>query len=165
MLMLMKKKSKAEIRIARQRAVAVRWVKHPWAPPAPESELRRLYHEGGHTQKEIAEILGCSQKVVWRAMKNLGIEQRSTAKRNQWGALNPRWKGEKASYSAKHYRVERLRGQPRKCEVCGTTTAKIFEWANLSGLYDDPNDYKRMCGSCHKRHDKIIRNITNAHRP
>lgn len=64
------------------------------------------------------------------------------------------WKGDKASYSAFHYRVEAERGKPSKCEECGTKTAKKFEWANLTGKYEDVNDYKRLCNSCHRKLDK-----------
>lgn len=63
------------------------------------------------------------------------------------------------SYSQCHYRVRKLRGTPKKCEVCGSITAKKYEWANLSGNYEDINDYKRMCTSCHCKHDGKIKNI------
>lgn len=72
---------------------------------------------------------------------------------------NDTWKGDAAKYAALHLRVQRVRGKPSKCEVCGTTTAKRFEWANMTGNYADPMDYKRMCCSCHHKHDGTIRNI------
>jgi len=64
------------------------------------------------------------------------------------------WKGKKATYSAFHKRIYRIKGLPNFCEVCKTTKAKRFEWANLTGKYHDINDYKRMCSSCHIRYDK-----------
>ncbi len=64
------------------------------------------------------------------------------------------------TYGAYHHKVRRLRGTPSLCEICGTTHAKKFEWANLTGHYDDINDYKRMCTSCHSRFDNKILNIT-----
>lgn len=64
------------------------------------------------------------------------------------------------SYGGYHNKVRRTRGTPSFCEVCSTTTAKKFEWANLTGNYEDVNDYKRMCTSCHSKHDGKIRNIT-----
>lgn len=67
--------------------------------------------------------------------------------------------GEEAKYAALHLRVQRLRGKPRKCEICGTTQAKRFEWANLTGNYADPMDYKRMCGSCHHKYDGTAANF------
>jgi DNA-binding XRE family transcriptional regulator len=59
-----------------------------------------------------------------------------------------------ASYYAAHERVVKRRGRPKKCEICGTVDqSKIYQWANLTGHYDDPEDYKRMCQSCHASFD------------
>lgn len=64
------------------------------------------------------------------------------------------WKGEKASYSAKHYWISRKLGKPQKCTSCGTIEAKKFEWANVNQQYKrDINDYIRLCTSCHRRMD------------
>ena len=41
--------------------------------------VKRLYGEG-HTQSEIAEMLGTTQSVVWRFMRNHGIKARVAAK-------------------------------------------------------------------------------------
>jgi len=61
----------------------------------------------------------------------------------------------KIGYSAFHKRVISQRGQPKKCEVCGTTDEnKTYHWANLTGNYSDVADYKRMCLSCHREYDK-----------
>ena len=61
-----------------------------------------------------------------------------------------------AEYQADHKRVRKVRGSPRQCQVCGTTnTRTIYDWANLTGKYDDVRDYKRMCRKCHQAHDKI----------
>ncbi len=64
------------------------------------------------------------------------------------------------SYGAYHDKVRKIRGKPSKCEVCKTTEAKRFEWANLTGNYKDILDYKRMCTSCHNKFDGRITNIT-----
>lgn len=113
----------------------------------------------GLTQAEIAREVGRSQKVVWNVMRRHGIAARVAAKRNQSGPANHKWKGDSASYSAFHFRVEAARGKPSKCEDCGTTTAKRFEWANLTGRYEDVNDYKRLCCSCHHKLDGHVRNL------
>lgn len=118
----------------------------------------RMYQEGA-TQDEVAERCDVTQKVIWSAFRRRGVKCRKATKRNQWGEKNQKWKGDDASYSALHFRVERLRGTPSLCEVCGTTTAKRFEWANLTGNYADPMDYKRMCCSCHHKHDGTARNF------
>ena len=63
-------------------------------------------------------------------------------------------KGDKATYSAFHRRVYTKRGLPKECTVCGIKDpTKRYEWANLNGKYNDINDYKRMCKSCHMLYD------------
>lgn len=63
------------------------------------------------------------------------------------------WKGDEASYSAKHYWVYRKLGRPNECKECGKIEGK-FTWANISGEYKrDLTDWKRLCYSCHKIFD------------
>ena len=116
-------------------------------------EVARLY-KAGHTQHEIAVIFKTTQKVIWRCMKNNGIKARTVAKRNQSGSANHMWKGDSATYEAFHSRVEKLRGTPKECNVCGTDDKdKFYDWANLMGNYSNPSDYERMCRSCHRIYD------------
>jgi len=78
------------------------------------------------------------------------------------GSDHPNWKGDRAGYAALHSRVRKLRGGPRKCEVCGTTNpAKRYEWANLTGNYADPQDYARMCVFHHRMFDRTRRRIAD----
>ena len=63
------------------------------------------------------------------------------------------WKGKQATYGGFHERVNSARGKPKRCEDCGRTDYKRYEWANLTGNYWDVNDYKRMCVRCHRRMD------------
>ena len=119
-----------------------------------------LDYSAGLTQHEIAIRYSTTQKVVWSAMRKFGIVARVAAKRNQRGDRNDSWKGAHATYAAFHKRLESVYGKPQKCEVCGTTkTDRTYDWANLTGRYDDPQDYKRMCRSCHWKHDRTILNI------
>lgn len=115
--------------------------------------VRRLY-ESGHTQDEIAKWTGQTQKVIWNLMRRHGIAARVAAKRDQRGERNHAWKGDDALYQAMHLRVESERGKPSECAACGTTIAKRFEWANLTGHYDDTHDYVRLCVPCHRRFDR-----------
>jgi hypothetical protein len=70
------------------------------------------------------------------------------------GDKNPNWKGEDAGYIAHHMRIYKF-GKPSLCEHCGTTTAKRFEWANISKEYKmDRSDWLRLCVSCHIKFDK-----------
>jgi len=115
-----------------------------------------LYKEG-LSQTEIANMLGVTQKVIWRHMKNHGIESRIAMKRNQRGTFNHMWKGESASYKAFHQRLKKNRGVAKDfgCSACGThDPSKSYDWANLTGKYFDMDDYAPMCRSCHRKYDK-----------
>ena len=132
---------------------------HTYSPIFTKEQLEREYF-AGLTQGEIAKRYNISQKVVWLAMKKLGIKARVACKRNQTGENNDSWKGSSAGYTAFHKRVQVLKGRPQKCEVCGTTdTLRGYDWANLTGRYDDPSDYKRMCRSCHCKFDERHKNL------
>jgi hypothetical protein len=121
--------------------------------------VRQLY-DAGHTQAEIGAEIGVSQKVVWNLMRRHGIRARIAAKRNQVGKANSSWKGKDASYQAKHLRVSRQRGKPKKCEICKTTDKnRTYDWACVNGDFDDVFGYIRMCRSCHWKHDGTIKNI------
>lgn len=119
---------------------------------------KELY-EKGHTQIEIAKILGTTQKVVWNRFKKAGFKCRVAKKRNQKGENNDSWKGIKAGYVALHYRVQKLRGTPNICSMCETTKARRFEWANVTGDYSNIYAYIRLCKSCHSKFDNVIINI------
>jgi hypothetical protein len=123
-------------------------------PAAMVSRVRELYQDRKQTISEIAAELGVSYKVVWRLMEHHDIARRVAAKRDQRGEKNHQWKAESATYTAFHHRVESLRGKPCYCEVCGTSDERYaYDWANLTGNYPDPSDYKRMCRSCHRQYD------------
>lgn len=118
----------------------------------------KLY-ESGMTQSEVAKELKTTQKVIWRLFRNAGYKCRVAKKRNQFGENNSSWKGEKAGYAAHHYRVQKVRGKPNYCSMCETKEAKRFEWANVTGNYNDIYDYIRLCKSCHSKFDNVIINI------
>lgn len=64
------------------------------------------------------------------------------------------WKGDDVGYQGIHRWLDRNYGKPRLCEHCFTTSARFFDWANLSGKYiRDRNDYKRLCRRCHIKMD------------
>lgn len=146
-------KTKAEIRKARQAAVKARWEKSPWKSLIPEQQLRAMYLDQGMSQREIAATVGVTIRAVQTAMRNFKIPPRKPVHKKT-GQKSWHWKGAKAGYQAKHLRVQKLRGKPQKCELCGTTDKSlIYHWANLTGDYDNPSDYKRMCPTCHRRYD------------
>lgn len=125
--------------------------------------VARLYGEG-KTQAEVASELGLTQKVVFNVMRRHGIAARVAAKRDQSREKNASWKGQDAGKHALHRRLYAMHGKPGQCSVCGTTTAKAFDYANLSGQYVDPADYAPMCRSCHATYDNKISNILNNRR-
>lgn len=130
--------------------------------PIDDAKLKSLY-EGGLTQRECAEALGVGHKVVVNAIKRLGIQPRKAAKRDQWGEKNQGWKGDQAKKGPLHRRLYRVFGQPSKCDVCGTCDpGRSFDWANLTGDYANPLDYKRMCRSCHWKYDDKHKNFKGA---
>ena len=68
------------------------------------------------------------------------------------GEDHPNWRGEAVGNKGLHQWVEDFLGRPKKCEDCGTTTAKRFDWANISREYKRSNglkDWKRLCRKCH----------------
>jgi len=114
----------------------------------------------GMTQCEIGERLGVSQKVIWKLMVRHGLKARVAAKRDQSGEKNSSWKGDLAGYHAFHRRLYAARGKPTKCEVCGCDDPqKNYDYANLSGRYQDMEDFMPMCRSCHWKYDEKIFNI------
>ena len=132
------------------------------ALPIPDKDvLENLYYKEIKSQQEIGEIFNTSQKVVCTWFKKLNIKSRIPYKRNQLKENNHSWKGANATYSALHIRVEKERGKPHYCSVCGTMERKRYEWANLTGNYNDVMDYARMCIPCHRKYDSIRRKETN----
>ncbi len=50
-------------------------------------------------------------------------------------------------------------GKKRAWRVIDHGVHRGYEWATLTGRYDDVMDYKRLCASCHKRFDNVVRNL------
>ena len=64
------------------------------------------------------------------------------------------WKGDKVGYSGLHAWVRKELGKPNHCAYCQTTTAKKYEWANISHSYKrELSDWIRLCVSCHRLYD------------
>ena len=83
--------------------------------------------------------------------------RRKSSKR---GINHPMWKGDKATYRAKHIWIERILGKPHECKYCGdiSLSHRKYHWSNISGNYlRDVNDWIRLCAKCHKIHDIKIK--------
>lgn len=127
-------------------------------PEATVDKVLSLYESGMTVAEVQAAVPGVKVQLV---LQRFGAEMRPAIARSpKRGPDNPSWKGENASYTAFHLRVEKARGKPSKCEHCGTEKAGRYEWANLTGNYHDINDYVRMCVACHRRYDAVRRKIT-----
>lgn len=132
--------------------------------PEIVSHIAKLYDDG-LTQNEVAMAIGLSQKVVWNVMRRHGIAARVAAKRNQMGEANHSWKGNHAGKAAFHRRLYARFGKPCTCKMCGTEDpTKTYDYANLTGRYEDLDDYMPMCRSCHSRYDKKVLNIKRMRR-
>jgi hypothetical protein len=104
----------------------------------------------------------CSSKVL---VKNLGTrmlgkhwtpEQRAKFHEANSGKNHYRWGGDNVNYKALHLWVERNKGKPTRCEICGTTDPlATYEWANKSHEYHrDLSDFFGLCKPCHAEYDK-----------
>jgi len=72
----------------------------------------------------------------------------------QVGENNASWVGNEIKYHGVHSWVGRWKGKPEKCEICGNTKAKKYEWANIDHTYRRVlDDYIRVCTSCHRKYD------------
>ena len=70
------------------------------------------------------------------------------------GTDNPTFKGDNAGNQAMHDWVKSNLGTPNICDICKTTKAKKYEWANKYHTYKRIlEDYIRMCTSCHRNYD------------
>lgn len=66
---------------------------------------------------------------------------------------NKNWKGDEASYAAKHIWVSSNYGRADKCEICPAIT-KRYHWSNINNEYSrDIKDWVKLCPSCHKKFD------------
>jgi len=122
---------------------------------APNIDLKiaKQLYESGMTQTEIGIRLGVSQKSIHKLFKRNKYSPDFTNRR-QSGRNNNNWKGKNAGYDAFHMRVIVKKGRPKKCELCGEDNPKIwYDWANLTGKFEDIEDYKRMCRKCHCQFD------------
>lgn len=119
------------------------------------ARVRELY-ESGMTRIEVQTEIGPGVKVEV-IMRRYDIVTRPAKPRVAvGGADHAGWKGDDAGYQAFHLRVQRQRGKPSRCEMCGTTEGQ-FEWANLMGDYADVMDYARLCVPCHRTRDAKVR--------
>lgn len=72
----------------------------------------------------------------------------------KFGEQSRRWKGDNASYVAKHMWILKHFGEASICEFNPSHRAKRYEWANKNhGESRNRNDYIQLCPSCHRLFD------------
>ena len=70
------------------------------------------------------------------------------------GEDNPMWKGDNAGFISIHEWVSNHYGKESKCDVCQSTNAKLYDWANKLHTYRRVReDWMRLCRSCHMKYD------------
>ena len=117
------------------------------------------------TQQRYIDIL--SGKVMrsedWKQAKEKGDQSLNdvfyykkvyTNSSTSFGERNHMWKADRVGYHGLHHWVARQKGKPQKCENCGDTSDRKYEWANLSHKYKrDVDDWARFCTPCHRAYD------------
>lgn len=111
----------------------------------PKNEFKKGHIVSPETRRKIS--LGHKGKILTKQHKDmLSI--------SKIGKNNHNWKGGIADYASLHLWVVKWKGKPNLCEMCGTTKAKRFHWANIDHKYRSVlEDYIRMCAQCHKKYD------------
>lgn len=70
------------------------------------------------------------------------------------GELNPYWKGDKTTSHSLHSWIRDNFNKPESCELCGSTTAKKYDWSNKDHTYSRcREDWQYICRKCHLEYD------------
>ncbi len=136
-------------------------LKKKWQDPAYREHMRRS-HLGQKAWNKGKTLSREHRKKLSNANKGKHNSLKTEFKSGRKDSLHFEWKGELASYAAKHHWVARWLGKPKFCEECKTTIAKTYNWANISGKYKrDLKDWKRLCRKCHHKFDNISTKLWN----
>lgn len=72
-----------------------------------------------------------------------------------FGKKNIKWIGDKVGYSGLHKWLRDNFPKQKKCYFCGKENAKVYDWANITGIYTrDIKNYKETCRGCHIKLDR-----------
>ena len=91
-----------------------------------KTTLQRLYEKQFKSVREVAEILGCTKDMVYRALKEYGIETRSNKRRSQLKDI-------KSSVLEREVKRKGLRGFARELGVDESTLRHHLKIRGLSG--------------------------------
>lgn len=102
-------------------------------------ELGRRFNTGRQRPQEVRDKISKS---------HIGLPSKVS------GDINYAWKGDKVSYVGLHQWVSRWKGKPKMCEMCGSTSSKKYQWANIDHKYRRVlEDFIRLCIPCHVKYD------------
>jgi hypothetical protein len=137
-----------------------------WKGKKLSEETKKKLSESHKGKKAWNKGIPCSEETKRKiSLVNKGKKRSEECKIKLRGKTEEKsihWKGNEAGKSNMHKWVERWKGKPKKCEMCGTEKAKKYEWANVDHSYKRIlEDYIRMCTSCHRKFDIINNNYKN----
>lgn len=115
------------------------------------------------SEKEWNMRRGCSRSCASVLRGNIWLKQHmfktgstvGAKTRFKKGNTAHNFKGDDASYTAKHIWIRYHFGKASICEneFC-TGKSKNYHWSNISGEYKrERNDWQQLCVSCHKKYD------------
>lgn len=100
----------------------------PWTD---EGTLRRLYLEEGKTQREIGDVLGCSQKTIINWMEKFGIPSRSSSESYRLKRSGESWRDEE---TLRELYVEKGLSQSEIGEMLGCAPETVFYHMEKNGI-------------------------------
>lgn len=114
--------------------------------------FNKVRYQGSTRTKDLAE----AKQIESEIRKSVRAGHFTFKPKPKGGKKGRTWKvGGAVSYFQYHNRVRVARGTPQKCDRCGTKDPEqYYDWANLTGRYEDINDYARMCRGCHRSFDQ-----------
>jgi hypothetical protein len=111
------------------------------------------YEKGGHRTKIEKKKIGDFFRNKPLSIKHK--EKLSIANKGKFtGSESHNWKGDNICKRVIHYRIEKILGKPKYCEVCKSSTKKRYEWSNKNHKYSlNVKYWQRLCCSCHQKYD------------
>lgn len=136
----------------------MRYNPNPKLPVPLKQDLERLHYQKKMSGRQMAIHYGVTQTQVRRWFAERGVKARSRSEapsgRPPTGKQNWNWVGGKVGYQALHTWVRKYKGTPKKCEHCGRTDKKKYEWSNIGHMYKrNLADWIRLCTKCHRKLD------------
>ena len=92
-----------------------------------------------------------------------GIRKPGWTNQSSFKSRENLWRTHRQEYENLHRWIKKEKGQPRYCEICKSTSEKLYHWANKSRKYQkDLSDWFRLCHKCHRKYDYRLVSIKRA---